>query len=273
MFTQRSRRNRRRLGLVSTLVNGSNIIGSTPITAHGTAQRSPTIVIRPVTPIIVGSQKTVTASNPNLTPSGQSANAAPAGGVSDATLWEWYQFGYALDSSQTNRLIQGGYLNSSGRANTGGGAGSGAWAGNPGGWGNGSQYTPGYANPLPTSQNNLAQLTLQYQNNPASLTAAQWSQLQAAGVIPSTVPYSDASLINPASSATSAASASGAIDPATGVPYATELAEEESGTTTTSTSSIGDLLDADYGGLPLFAWILIGGGTLWVLTSMGGKRR
>lgn len=58
-----------------------------------------------------------------------------------------------------------------------------------------------YVNTQNSSTTNLAQLTLLYQENPSSLTAAQWSQLQAAGVIPETVPYGDASLISGASAA------------------------------------------------------------------------
>jgi hypothetical protein len=58
-----------------------------------------------------------------------------------------------------------------------------------------------YVNTQSASSTNLAQLTLLYQENPSSLTAAQWSQLQAAGIIPETVPYGDASLISGASAA------------------------------------------------------------------------
>jgi hypothetical protein len=42
---------------------------------------------------------------------------------------------------------------------------------------------------------NLAQLQQIYQTNPSALTSQQWSQLQAAGTIPSTLPQSDASLV------------------------------------------------------------------------------
>ena len=129
-----------------------------------------------------------------------------------------------------------------------------------GGYQSGTEYGSGYQNPnLPTSSNNLAQLTLQYQSNPASLTPQQWQQLQAAGVIPSTIPYSDASLVNP--SASTATASSSAIDPATGIPYATELAEAEAGTTTTATTA-ASALTTQYGGLPLYVWLLIGGGAI-----------
>ena len=101
-------------------------------------------------------------------------------------------------------------------------------------WGGGSSYS-GYTSPNnPTNPNNLAQLTLQYQSNPASLTAAQWQQLQAAGAIPATVPYANASLVNPLSASNYAGSSSG-IDPATGVAYSTELAAAQTGVASTST--------------------------------------
>ena len=119
-------------------------------------------------------------------------------------------------------------------------------------------------NPAQTSQTNLAQLTLLYQTNPSLLTQAQWQQLQAAGVIPSTVPYGDSSLIT--GTATSSTTDSG-IDPATGVPYATELAEAEAG----SSSSIGTTLSTAYAGVPLYAWL--GGAVVLYFLMSGGKRR
>jgi hypothetical protein len=72
------------------------------------------------------------------------------------------------------------------------------WGRTPPSWQN--PYAGGLAqqNPNnPTSQNNLAQLVLLYQSNPSSLTSQQWQQLQAAGVIPGTVPYSNAALVQP----------------------------------------------------------------------------
>lgn len=88
------------------------------------------------------------------------------------------------------------------------------WGGNPSAW-------SGYAGAnQPSSPGNLALTTQQYYSNPASLTPQQWSQLQAAGVIPGTVPYSNSALVSPSG----APSTSGAIDPATGLPYAQELA-------------------------------------------------
>jgi hypothetical protein len=88
--------------------------------------------------------------------------------------------------------------------------------------------------------------------NPGLLTQAQWTLLQQAGLVASTVPYSSAGLVN-ANAATSVDSSS-AIDPATGVPYATELAAAQAGTS----SDLGTTLDTTYGGLPLYMWLGVG---------------
>jgi len=153
------------------------------------------------------------------------------------------------------------------------------WTGGGGSWQNGGgQYQPGgggwrgggYPNPNnPTSENNLAQLTLQYQSNPNSLTSAQWDQLQAAGVIAGTVPYSNASLVNPSSPFSS----SSGIDPNTGLPYAEELAAAQAATispTTAAGTGISTDLSTPYAGIPLYIWL--GGGVL-LFVLMSGKRR
>jgi hypothetical protein len=154
-----------------------------------------------------------------------------------------------------------------------GGGGGGSYSGGSSTWGSSSSWGSGNPN-NPTSQNNLAQLVLLYQSNPSSLTQAQWQQLQAAGVIPSTVPYSNAALVNPqASSATGA----GAIDPATGIPYATELATAEAGdtTATAATSSIFGV-DPANGASTIFGidwYYVVGGGVLaYALFSKSGRR-
>jgi hypothetical protein len=143
-----------------------------------------------------------------------------------------------------------------------------AWGASPpsSSWGPVYQ-TPGYPANNPANANNLAQLTLQYQANPASLTAQQWQQLQAAGVIPSTVPYSNAGLVNPLQ-ATSGSTVASGIDPATGIPYATELAEAQAGVS--STSSIGTDFSTLYAGIPLYMWL---GGAALIYFVMSGKRR
>ena len=155
-----------------------------------------------------------------------------------------------------NGIVSSSPVQSVGIPNPWGGLYTGTYGGQPGG---------SYAgNPAQTSQTNLAQLTLLYQENPSLLSPTQWQQLQAAGVIPSTVPYGDSSLI--AGTATTAASSSSAIDPATGVPYATELAEAQAG----SSSSIGTTLTTAYAGVPLYAWL---GGAVVLYFLMSGKRR
>jgi hypothetical protein len=104
------------------------------------------------------------------------------------------------------------------------------WGGNPP-----AVSSPWGSNPIGANNAALAQAAEQYATNPASLTQTQWSQLQAAGAIPATVPYSSAPLV-PAASGTSA---SGAIDPATGVPYATELAAAQASGVASSSSIMG----------------------------------
>jgi hypothetical protein len=137
------------------------------------------------------------------------------------------------------------------------------WGGNPStyGWpqyGGSSQYQ-GANNP--TSQNNLAQLTLLYQSNPASLTSQQWSQLQAAGVISGSTPYSDASLVNPQSSAATLLEQE----------EAAAAADTTTATTATTTSSILGV-DPANGATTIFGldWYYVAGFGLiaaWLLTK------
>jgi hypothetical protein len=160
----RTRRGLGRLGITSALVDGSLIVGSPTVRSISTYVRAPESI---------GPRR--------RTPAGPASTASPT------------VVGPAQPSS---------------------GWGGGSWGGNPnpegfggsqygyGGSQYGSQYGygSGYSSNSPTAENNLAQLTLLYQSNPASLTAQQWQQLQAAGVIPSTVPYADASLTDSSSS-------------------------------------------------------------------------
>jgi len=204
------RRGRRRLGIVSTMVNGGLTYGSPAIPRANTIT-----AIRPV-----GPARPVNTFSPGLpiNPPGYANN--PIG--FNPTPYQGQPIGPSS------------------------------------GYG-GSQYI-GASNP--TSQNNLAQLTLLYQANPSSLTAQQWSQLQAAGVISPTVPYSNASLVNPNSSS-----------------YSSELAAEEaaaaaaattSTTTTAATPGLSTTLETDYSGIPLYAWL--GGGVLLIYLFMGKRR-
>ena len=129
------------------------------------------------------------------------------------------------------------------------------------GGGSGWQNTGGQ-NSLSNAQALQAAQAL-YSTNADLLSPQQWTLLQNAGIIPSTLPYSSAGLVNTA--ATAASATSGAIDPTTGVPYATELAEASA----SSSSGLG-ALSTDYSGLPLYAWLLGGGVLLYVIM---GKRR
>jgi hypothetical protein len=147
---------------------------------------------------------------------------------------------------------------------------------NPPGWGggySGGGYSGGgygwsTASDNPSSPNNLAQLLLQYQSNPSSLTAQQWQQLQAAGAIPATNPYSNASLTQ----SSSGMSASG-IDPATGVSYATELAAAQAASSTASSSSVIGT-DPTTGATTILGidWYWLAGGAV-LLFLFTGKRR
>jgi hypothetical protein len=236
MFTQRNRR--RRLGLgVSTIVNGTLEMGASPI--FTTARQ-----IRPVgRPVPIA---------PVAFPGGNPTNP-----------WGGGAWGNPPVSGPVPVTLPGGSVSPNG----------GGWQAPWGGRGGyGGQYNEGGSwNPSnpnnPTSANNLAQLTLQYQTNPSSLTEQQWQQLQAAGVIAGTVPYSNASLVS--------GSGTGAIDPNTGQPYATELAAAEAaaaGGTTAAVAGTGLSTDlsTEYAGIPLYLW-LGGGALLFVL--MSGKRR
>jgi hypothetical protein len=140
------------------------------------------------------------------------------------------------------------------------------WAGPGSGvWSASNPNNPNNPN-NPSSANNLALLTQQYYSNPASLTAQQWQQLQAAGVIPGTVPYSNAGLVNPLSTTPNSA-----IDPATGIPYAQELAAQQAAVATPASSVFGT--DAS-GNTTIFGlpWYLVAGGAALLFYATSGKR-
>lgn len=142
-----------------------------------------------------------------------------------------------------------------------------------GGYGGGSPYSgfsqSGVASNNPSSSNNLALLAEQYNSNPSSLTQQQWQQLQAAGVIPATSPYSNAALVSGSSSA---------IDPATGQTYASELAAAQAAATAStstvaaSSSIIGT--DPTTGATTIFGvdWYWLAGAAV-LLYVFTGKRR
>lgn len=134
--------------------------------------------------------------------------------------------------------------------------------------------SPYGSSPLSPTGASLATAQALLQSNPSLLTQAQWTQLQQAGLVANTVPYGSASQIP---------SSTSAIDPATGVPYATELAAAQSAagaidpatgvpySQEVGASSIGTTLDATYAGLPLYLWLIIGAGGLYLFTSRRGR--
>ena len=91
---------------------------------------------------------------------------------------------------------------------------------------------------------NLAQLQQLAQTNPAALTPGQYAALQAAGTIPSTVPYSSVSQLATAT-----------------VPTATA--------TDATTTTTGIDLSQTYAGVPLWAWL--GGGAFALILIMKKK--
>jgi hypothetical protein len=108
---------------------------------------------------------------------------------------------------------------------------------------------------------------LQYQANPSSLTLQQWQQLQAAGVIAPTVPYSNAGLVNPTGAPSTASSG---IDPTTGIPYAQELATAQAATPASSVMGV----DPVTGATTIFGvdWYWVVGAGAVLLFVMTGKR-
>jgi hypothetical protein len=144
-------------------------------------------------------------------------------------------------------------------------AGSSAPGGGYGGYGGWSAAGSPYGS-QPNSQA-LAAAQALLASNPSLLTQAQFNMLQAAGLISSSLPYSSVSSIAP-TAGTSVSNAASGIDPATGVSYAQELAAAEAGGT--SSTGIGADLSQTYAGLPLYLWLLIGGGAVYMLTK--GRR-
>lgn len=133
---------------------------------------------------------------------------------------------------------------------------------NGGGYGNGSGWNATSASygSQPTSQAlQVAQALLA--SNPSLLTQEQFTLLQQAGLISTSLPYSSVSQITPtAGTAISTASSSDA----------SELAAAQAGTS--SSSDIGSTLSATYAGLPLYLWLLIGGGAAFLFMGRSGRR-
>jgi len=90
---------------------------------------------------------------------------------------------------------------------------------------------------------NLAQLQQLAQTNPSALTTQQWAMLQAAGTVPSTLPYSSASQLSTAAPTTD---------------------------TSAAPASSFDL-SADYAGIPLWGWLAGGGLILFLVMNKKGR--
>lgn len=126
--------------------------------------------------------------------------------------------------------------------------------------------TSGSSTSTAANQNALNVALALYNSNPSLLTAQQWSLLQSAGIVASTLPYSSAGLVSTGQQA---------IDPNTGQTYASELSAAQAAAgvagSTASTSDIGSTLSAVYGGLPLWLWLVIGGGGFYLFTNRGRR--
>jgi hypothetical protein len=117
------------------------------------------------------------------------------------------------------------------------------------GWGGNYLGPP---TPAPTDGSgglNLAQIQQLANTNPGALTSAQWAILQSAGTIASTLPYSSASQLAVAGQVP--VSSDGSVAPSSGLDLS--------------------VLSTLYGPLPLWAWLLVGGGGLWLLSGRRGR--
>lgn len=216
--TRRGLGRTRRLGLVSTPVNGSLVYGSSPIPVRGTISRwggNPPggicpawgcgpAPVRPVGPSYpVEPYLPLSPAGPITPPYSQMpANPGPGfpGGPSQPYSPGWWQ------------------------QRSGSGSGINAQA-------------------LAVAQALLA-------TNPSLLTQDQFTMLQQAGLISGTLPYSSVSQIN-APAGTPALPAVPVAAPAT---------------------DIGSMLSQSFAGLPLYLWLIIGGGGAFLLSRSGGRR-
>ena len=107
----------------------------------------------------------------------------------------------------------------------------------------------------------LAQLIQIYNTNPTALSPAQWSQLQQAGIIPSTLPYSSASLVQTTSAPTVAASS--VVDPQcvaagmTGGPYPNCIPLASATGTDFFSTQYGPLTGLEWVGVAVAAYFLL----------------
>ena len=143
------------------------------------------------------------------------------------------------------------------------------------GWGAGSTPWSAGNSPYgstPQNPNNsqaLAAAQALLATNPSLLTQQQFQMLQQAGLVSNTLPYSSVSSITPTSSTGSTTSTTN--DPncvaagCTGGPYPNCTCAAAA-----ATSDISTTLDTTYAGLPLYLWLIIGAGGVFLFTK--GKR-
>lgn len=246
-----TRKSKRRLGTISTMVNGSLVLGSSPVRSRPIATL-PIRIVGPTRPSPISPVTMPITSSPTVptTPwGGNPPIAFPGGGSSPWSV-----------SSGSGSSV----LSRSGRQSRGGG-----WSGSGSGYGGGGSSKWGQQNY--GSQNSqyggltYSQLQNLAQTDPAALTPTQYQAAQQAGLIAGTVPYSEAAAITtpPTSVDDPECLALGM----TGGPYPNCT---PAATTATTSTDIGTALTTDYAGLPLIAWLLIGGGV--VLFATRGKR-
>jgi hypothetical protein len=148
-----------------------------------------------------------------------------------------------------------------------------AWSG----WQSGGQSGGGWSatsspyGSSPQNPNNsqaLAAAQALLATNPALLSPQQFQMLQQAGLISNTLPYSSVSNINPTTPLTGSTIAATAVnDPncvaagCTGGPYPNCTCPATAG------SDIGTTLSETVAGLPLYLWLLIGGGGILLFTK------
>jgi len=240
MYITRGRKGRggRGLGLVSTQVGNSLVFGSSPITRGGFGANPPRrIITTPIAPI-------------------QSPIVGPVSG-------QWSGVRGNGNGGRT-RVKRRQRSSSSGWQQNQWGQSSAGWQNGGGsGWGVNNQNSQ-------SSSQALEQAVVLYQTNPALLTQQQFTLLQNAGYISTTVPYSSVGTLTPYGSSSSALTSSSVAaeeaagtynDPncvaagCTGGPYPN----------CTCAASASSSLSESVGGFPLYVWLIGGVGLILIL--------
>ncbi len=138
---------------------------------------------------------------------------------------------------------------------------------NPGG----GTWIPWNAQPDQSSAQALAVAQNLLATNPSLLSQQQFAMLQAAGLVAGTLPYSSVSQITPTTPALPTLS-TGINDPncvaagCTGGPYPNCTCA------TAAPTDIGTTLSQTVAGLPLYLWLIIGGGAAFMFSRSSGRR-